>query len=957
MKKALRMLLGLWLVAGSLNRSWAQCPAASSYATSTTAATCPSNGVIQLTNPADVAVSGGRGVPEAVYTITAGPAGGGYQTTGQSANQFQGLPPGTYTVTVSKPGCPDVVVSGITVNTTYTPISLIATVSNICANGQPGGTINASASGGLAPIQYAFVQSPNANIADNLLTYGPASSTATGGYGLFQVRAKDGCGVFTTNTVDVEPIAKPAYFTFDGTAKDCQTYGIKGNLSSTSDNQSVSSPYVGTYTLEFFDITATNPCAIPGGATPFKTIQATSQSDLNFDLAKTHGKFVVRTTGPCGDVTTFCYDLASTLAPIVAFRTAPSCQQFNGTNGTDIQLKTGYFAGPGSITISSAGPGNPVLATGTFSQTATETTRGVVFPVAYDPQGYLAQVTDACGVVYSYTITTPPGAGDAVTADVFYTNLECANQIGAKQTWFKLTGGVKGLFDSGSSVQVVAGPSGPISPAIQAFPIGDLDIYKVRNLPPGTYTAQINTSTTGCGPTSFTFAVPPNSPSSPGLTYNLTGSVQAFCGGTGSLAISFNWNGGTDVTYTVTNSSGQAIASNTSGVFTNLPADTYTVTASATTYCDNNFTQTKTFTIPGPNSVPVIEKKVGIICENGNTATATGQALFRFTGFAPYQFEISPSGTNSWSTIATGITASDYVVSNLAANATYDFRLTDNCGKSTVTTVSIKPLDAQTVENTLNPCNGQNYTLSAADFPGATYSWTKDGNPISTNREITFSPYQSINNGQYVVTITLPQGCVVRTSTANLNSGNCGGPLPVNLIAFDAKLLADQTVQLDWVTASEQNNAYFELERSKDLVAIEPIGRVMAAEGKALSGHNYRYVDTQPQWGTSYYRLRQVDQSGASVAYPWQVVVIRDEAYGVMPNPVLDQRFSVSLDEPQTAKVQLFGADGRQISLDRNALSSHRLELRPSSVLPAGVYVLLVEERGQSRSHRLIVAP
>ena len=932
---------------GYLQVSWAQCPATSSYTTSTTAATCPSNGSFQLNNPADVTVSGGTGVSGAVYTITAGPASGGYQTTGQSANRFDGLPPGTYSVIISKPDCPDVVLTGITISSPRSPLSLTATVANLCAGEQPGGTITASASGGLAPIQYAFIKAPNANVSEGALTYGPTSSTATGSFGVFQVRAKDGCGVFTTQSIDVQPVARKAYFSPSGSNKDCDEYTINGSLNATAGGSGITLASDNVYKIELFDVSSTNPCAIPDGASPFQTINAESTADLKFDLLKTHSQLAIRTTSPCGEVEIRCYNLANSIGPSLSRQVMASCKQFDGVNGTDILLQPSRFTAPLSVTISSAATGNPILAT---DQLATVSSK--LYSVPYASAGYIVQVEDACGQVRSLTITSPPAAGSSLAVTV-NTSLGCANQLGAKRTNISLSGGFTGLLEAGSTVLLTSGPDGAISPPLQAS--GSLTSYYWNNLAPGQYTAQVSTTTTDCGPTSFTFTVPENAPSSPGLTYNLTGSVSTLCSGNGSLTTSFNYNGGTTVTYQLTNSGNTVVATNTSGVFTNILPDVYSVKASASTGCGVSLTQTQSFTVSAANTVPEISKKIGIICENGSTAMATGQALLRFSGFTPYRLEISPTGTNAWSTVASSITAADYTVNNLTANATYDFRLTDDCGKSTVTTVSIKPLDAQTVENNLQPCNNQDYTLSAPDFPGATYSWSKDGNVIASSRQLTFTPYQSTNNGQYVVTITLPQGCVVRTATANLNSGNCGSPLPVSLVSFKALVLNNHAVQVDWVTASEQNNAYFQIERSKDLVTFESLEHVVAQEGKALSGHSYRYVDAHPYWGTSYYRLRQVDVSGAATTYPAQAIVLRDEAYGAYPNPIVEQRFSVSLDEPQTAKVQLFNADGRQMSIERSVISTGSVELKASDKLSAGVYLLVVEERGQTRQYRLVV--
>lgn len=84
------------------------------------------------------------------------------------------------------------------------------------------------------------------------------------------------------------------------------------------------------------------------------------------------------------------------------------------------------------------------------------------------------------------------------------------------------------------------------------------------------------------------------------------------------------------------------------------------------------------------------------------------------------------------------------------------------------------------------------------------------------------------------------------------------GPLPVQLLEFDAKAVRED-VHVSWSTASEHNSAYFEVQRSADGHSFAPIGRVSAA-GESQQRIGYGFVDNAPLPGTSYYRLRSVDQ-------------------------------------------------------------------------------------------------
>ena len=85
---------------------------------------------------------------------------------------------------------------------------------------------------------------------------------------------------------------------------------------------------------------------------------------------------------------------------------------------------------------------------------------------------------------------------------------------------------------------------------------------------------------------------------------------------------------------------------------------------------------------------------------------------------------------------------------------------------------------------------------------------------------------------------------------------------PIELLTFTGKYVDDISgVLLEWVTASEMENDYFEIQRSQDQVSFLPIGMVESI-GDSADTTTYTYVDTDPISGRSYYRLQQVDLDG-----------------------------------------------------------------------------------------------
>lgn len=87
------------------------------------------------------------------------------------------------------------------------------------------------------------------------------------------------------------------------------------------------------------------------------------------------------------------------------------------------------------------------------------------------------------------------------------------------------------------------------------------------------------------------------------------------------------------------------------------------------------------------------------------------------------------------------------------------------------------------------------------------------------------------------------------------------GPLPVELLSFTAQQTQQQVI-LEWLTATETNNAGFVVERSADARNWENIGWV-EGHGNANRMIRYQYLDRQPLQGINYYRLKQVDYDGA----------------------------------------------------------------------------------------------
>lgn len=96
-----------------------------------------------------------------------------------------------------------------------------------------------------------------------------------------------------------------------------------------------------------------------------------------------------------------------------------------------------------------------------------------------------------------------------------------------------------------------------------------------------------------------------------------------------------------------------------------------------------------------------------------------------------------------------------------------------------------------------------------------------------------------------------------------------GTPTAISLLYFKARPGIDGNIILTWETATEIDNAGFNLYRSRSNDGIyEKINsELIDAEGNAVSGASYQFMDTPPSRGTYYYKLEDVDYNGMSTMH------------------------------------------------------------------------------------------
>lgn len=157
--------------------------------------------------------------------------------------------------------------------------------------------------------------------------------------------------------------------------------------------------------------------------------------------------------------------------------------------------------------------------------------------------------------------------------------------------------------------------------------------------------------------------------------------------------------------------------------------------------------------------------------------------------------------------------------------------------------------------------------------------------------------------------------------------------LPIELLSFSATAAANR-VDLAWRTATEQNSAFFEVQRSQDLLTWTPLVTLDAA-GNSATGIDYATTDPDPLPGENYYRLRMVDLDGTEEHSPVASAWWEGTSLLVYPNPNTGVLW---IQAPGNGDLRVIDASGREVWSGPAPAGARSSRVR----LPApGVYTVL----------------
>ncbi len=209
-------------------------------------------------------------------------------------------------------------------------------------------------------------------------------------------------------------------------------------------------------------------------------------------------------------------------------------------------------------------------------------------------------------------------------------------------------------------------------------------------------------------------------------------------------------------------------------------------------------------------------------------------------------------------------------------------------------------------------------------------------------------------DGTNVETITSVYGSPIGVVTGPSTT------VPVELASFDVHL-ADNRAQLSWTTASESNNAGFQVQRATSSGTFRPLGFVEGA-GTSSAPQQYSFSDADlPSADALTYRLKQVDTDGTVTYHETQTIQLSTENLSLevpSPHPVQTSatiRYSV----PSESHVTLTAYDllGRQVATlvdEKQREGRHSAELS-GTPLASGTYILRLNTGESTETQKVTV--
>lgn len=238
-------------------------------------------------------------------------------------------------------------------------------------------------------------------------------------------------------------------------------------------------------------------------------------------------------------------------------------------------------------------------------------------------------------------------------------------------------------------------------------------------------------------------------------------------------------------------------------------------------------------------------------------------------------------------------------------------------------TFDFNEADLNTTINTTDPNNFHLITKT----PGGNWTGQVQGASSISGEKIIFNDVSIVDGNLYTLGIVDPDG----------------NTLPVELVTFDARQ-QEKNVILEWTTASELNNNYFEVQHAQNGKDYQKVG-IVEGNGNSNQLINYQFKHKDPENSQNYYRIKQVDFDGDNEFHGPVVVYFDSEETVQVLN--LDNYLKINLNKsPGKLQVKLYDINGK---LRFKKETSGNNVVIPTAKLNSGIYIVQLN----SGEHRI----
>jgi hypothetical protein len=341
----------------------------------------------------------------------------------------------------------------------------------------------------------------------------------------------------------------------------------------------------------------------------------------------------------------------------------------------------------------------------------------------------------------------------------------------------------------------------------------------------------------------------------------------------------------------------------------------------------------------GANRVDVANSAVGAVSVGNTTSFVDGNLRRALLATGEYNWALG-NVAKGYQRARTTFSANTYP----AVDARFDVwpaGLPIQGGSDCATTFSLEAMDNGywTLNGTAAGTSTYNMSLFPLNVTNAAAGWT-------IMKQATYNFTGWLLNGVCAASTVTQINRNNMTNFSVFGIAQAPTPLPIELLEFGG-VIEDDINRLYWTTASEINNDYFNLERSRNGFDFEVLATIQGA-GNSTSILNYERYDFNPFPGISYYRLKQTDFDGQFM-YSQTIALSRSLEFATVsdlfPNPANTAvNFDLNTPRSGTVLVKMYDNTGRLIQTRtydaHQGSNSFNLDIRH---LATGVYRILID--------------